>query len=335
MMKKVLCNICQKNFSKVLFKIKDPEGMEFDMVRCQGCNLVYMNPRFEPREIEDFYNENYFAFDDIKQVRQIKYAVEAIEEITEFKREGRLLDIGSAKGLFLLVARKYGFEVEGLEISKYAAEFTQEAFGIYTTAGTIDEVDYPENHFDVITMYDVLEHFQNPLENMLKIRKILKDDGILMVDTPNFGSIFSKFRGKKWPGYGIYHLYCFSNNTIDRLLSMAGFRAISSRSGKNSIFSFDALWRWGLISYRAYTRLEQIFVLSKLSSEVRAPIKKMYENGEVSEVNAIVDKQVSEILNGHSVVNEMLKYLNYPLNRLIERRFAGDSLRIIAKKKIS
>ncbi len=330
-MQKILCNICKGSFSEDLYKIRDYEGIEFNIVRCQRCELVYINPRFEPSEIRDFYGEDYFIFEDIKHVRQIKYAVEALKDINRFKKGGRLLDIGSAKGTFLFVARKCGFEVYGLEISKFAAEFTHKVFDIETKIGTLEVANYPENHFDVVTMFDVIEHVQDPLNTMLEVNKSLKENGIVILETPNVESLYSKFRGKAWPGYGKFHLYNFSYNTLIRLLKEAGFEIISQNSLKANIFSFDGLWRWGILTYRAYTRLEQIFILSKICSDIDAPIKKMYERGELDELLDVVEKQVSEVLFRRSAVNKLLKCVNYPFNRFLGKRFGGDALRIIAK----
>lgn len=331
-MERVLCNICEKDLSRILFKIKDQNIAAFNIVECQNCGLVYMNPRFSPLEIEAFYDEDYFVFEDIQQMRQIVYAKEAIKDIIKFKQKGELLDVGSAKGLFLLIARKHGFAVHGLEISKYAADFTQEAFDIQTSIGTLENVDLKGKQYDVITMFDVIEHFQNPMRSMLKIRKALKDNGILIVDTPNIESMYSKLKSTNWQGYGRFHLYYFSHDTLIRLLRKAGFEPLSVTSPKHDVISFDALWRWGLISYKAYTRLEQIFILSKLAPNIGIPIKSMYDNKRYEEINDVVDKQITEVLRRRSVIKELFRWLNSPFDGFLDRRHSGDALRVIAQK---
>ena len=155
-MEKVKCALCQKNSAEELLKTKDEDNEIITIVKCKSCQLAYINPRYEPKEIKDFYDDDYHIFDDTQQLRQILYALEAIEDIRRFKTNGNLLDIGSAKGIFPLVAKRYGFKVKGLEISKFAAEFSNKALGIDTIVGTVEEADLAKKHFDVINSYDKL-----------------------------------------------------------------------------------------------------------------------------------------------------------------------------------
>jgi SAM-dependent methyltransferase len=331
-MKKVLCAICQSDKSSKLFDIKEPDIKAYSIVRCDNCNLAFINPRFEEEEIDNFYDENYFTFHDVKQMRQIMYAVNSIKQLKGFKSSGNLLDIGSAKGFFLMVAKKQGYNVMGLEISKFAARFTEDVFGIKTLSGTVEDAQLPENYFDIITMFDVIEHFQDPQKSLMKIRTALKEDGILVVDTPNVKSLYSRFRRGRWGGYGKYHLLNFSIDTLTKLLSNSGYSVISSTSYKIDLLSIDSLWRLGIVDYRTYTRLEQIFIMSKISSKIDAPVNKMYKNKKYRELKDLIDKQVSEALSKKSVISEVIKIINSPINGLLKNKFAGDAIRVYAVK---
>jgi 2-polyprenyl-3-methyl-5-hydroxy-6-metoxy-1,4-benzoquinol methylase len=332
-MEKVSCFLCGSDNASKIFRIDVDKEAPFDLVKCKKCQMTYMNPRFNENEIKDFYGKDYFIFDDIKNIRQLIYAQNTISDIKRFKNKGKLLDIGSAKGLFLLVAKKHGFNVEGLEISEYAANFTKDVFGIETKIGRVENVDLPENEFDIITMFDVIEHFQNPKESLKKIKSALKDDGILVIDTPNIESIYSRFRGSDWGGFGKFHLHYFSKATLTRLLWDVGFNPILVTSRKINTMSLDALWRWGITKYRIYIKLENKLILSKLSREIHAPVKKLYEEKKYNEIRKIIERQLGNIQSGKSVVMRMQNILNYPVNGLLDRMIAGDALRVIAKKK--
>jgi 2-polyprenyl-3-methyl-5-hydroxy-6-metoxy-1,4-benzoquinol methylase len=281
----------------------------------------------------EWNSTDYFVLDDVKQVKQIIYGIEAIKDIIKFKKEGRLLDIGSAKGIFLFVAKNSGFKVNGLEISKYASDFSRDVFEIDTKVGIIEDAEYPERYFDVITMFDVIEHFQDPYSDLLKIREMLKDDGVIIIDTPNAGSIFSRIRGDKWPGYGRYHLNNFSHETLRKLIDKAGFSIITSKTHKSDIISFDSLWKWGIISYTAYARLEQIFILSKICQNVNAPVMNMYKAGNNEKIRELVTNQMHEAQKNRSTIKDLINLLNFPSNYLINAQKAGDAIRVVAQKK--
>jgi 2-polyprenyl-3-methyl-5-hydroxy-6-metoxy-1,4-benzoquinol methylase len=316
-----------------MFTIKGESNASFDVVKCKNCTMAYMNPRFETEKIKEFYDKEYFAFQDIKNVRQIIYAQEAVNDIKRFKNKGNLLDIGSAKGLFLMVAKNQGFNVQGLEISEYATNFTKNVFGIEIMKGTAEEESFPEKQFDIITLFDVIEHFREPKRTLIKIKAALKDDGLLVIDTPNIESIYSKFRGKNWGGYGKFHLYYFSKTTLVKLLRDVGLKPIFSKSHKSDLLSMDALWRWGFADYRISSKLEDKFTLSKISPEVNAPIKNLYKNEKYEAVKKILYTQMKNVQNRHSVVMKMQKVLNFPLNCLFNKMFRGDAIRVIAQKK--
>ncbi len=167
----------------------------------------------------------------------------------------------------------------------------------------------------------------------MRIKAALKDDGIIVIDTPNMESIFSRFRGQNWRGLGRYHLYYFSYSTLIRLLEDTGFEPLSSMSHKSNITSFDALWRWGLISYHAYIWLEKTFVLSKVCSNIDAPVKKMYENKQFGEIRKVIEDQIDCVLQRKAPVDVLLKTINKPISRLLGGAYAGDALRVVAKKK--
>jgi 2-polyprenyl-3-methyl-5-hydroxy-6-metoxy-1,4-benzoquinol methylase len=332
-MERVNCAICNKNSTRELLVAKDEDKNTITIVECNECKLAYINPRYEPSEIRDFYDDDYHIFNDAIQVRQISYALEAIKDINRFKSKGNLLDIGSAKGIFPLVAQKNGFDVTGLEISKFASDFSKKAFGIPTISGTVEEADLPKNYYDIITMFDVIEHFRKPKNSMAIIRTALKEDGILVVDTPNINSIYSKFRGTNWGGLGKYHLYYYTHKSLNKLLKDTGFKPIFLKSHKIDVLSFDALWRWGVADYRVYWKLEQVFILSKLMGDTNAPVKKMYEEGLYTQIKDVAKRQIESAQNRQSVVLKLQQLINSPINAILGKMFAGDAIRVFARKK--
>jgi 2-polyprenyl-3-methyl-5-hydroxy-6-metoxy-1,4-benzoquinol methylase len=158
--------------------------------------------------------------------------------IERYKSEGKLLDVGCALGVFLHLARERGWEVYGVDISRYAASYARDVLGFEVFAGELAEVQFPEKWFDVITLWDVLEHFPDPSRQLQEIRRILKDDGIILMNTPNeagllrllAGMIFRLSGGKiSYPVRKLYHpfhLHYFTQQTLQALLGKNGFTLV-------------------------------------------------------------------------------------------------------------
>ena len=143
-----------------------------------------------------------------------------------FKRKikGAIIDIGSGYGRFLSEFKEKRWEVLGTDISKDVSKFSKSVFGIKVNIGDFATMKLPEKHFDVVSMNGVMEHIYNPSKTLRKIKKVLKDDGILVVVIPNIESLGYLIHQKDWyhlqPGR---HIYQFSPKTITRLLIDNGF----------------------------------------------------------------------------------------------------------------
>jgi len=141
-----------------------------------------------------------------------------IGKVSEQKGK-RILDIGCSFGFFLDSARELGWETYGVEISKYASDFARNKLHLNVTTGTINDVSYSDNFFDVITMWDVIEHLGDPVSSLKKIRNLLKPNGILALATPNIQSPLARLTKEKWEQIKpAYHLYYFSPRTLTKLL---------------------------------------------------------------------------------------------------------------------
>jgi len=165
-------------------------------------------------------------------------AREHFEILSRYRRPGRVLDVGCSSGHFLRVARENGWQTQGLEISADTARTARERFGLDVSAGTLDDVALPERHFDVVTMWDVIEHLRDPRGAMSIVHRILKDDGLVVFLTPNIGGLFPRVSyavsriAHYWPHpEPPHHLFQFSKSTASRLARESGFtvRALLDR----------------------------------------------------------------------------------------------------------
>jgi Glycosyltransferases involved in cell wall biogenesis len=154
-----------------------------------------------------------------------------LEMLKKFKKRGRLLDVGCATGFLLDEARIAGWEVSGVELSEWAVGYAKNKFHIDTIFhGVLKNARYPDNYFDAIIMKDSIEHLTDPKGALVEMRRILKSDGIICVNTPNINSLTGRILKAKWWGVKQSHLYYFSRKTLCEMLESAGFNAIKAKS---------------------------------------------------------------------------------------------------------
>jgi 2-polyprenyl-3-methyl-5-hydroxy-6-metoxy-1,4-benzoquinol methylase len=246
------CNLCGERQNARLFTAPDlllnRKNVQATFVRCASCGMIYQNPRPTIEEMQQHYPPEYESYLEIHNNhiswlmdQAINYGtVKRGRFIVKYKHSGRLLDVGCATGFFLNGMRSQGdWELHGVEINPYAAEIARDRYGLKVCTGTLIEAAYPAHFFDVITMWDVLEHLHQPLENLREIERILKPDGLLVLRVPNVSSLDAKLFKRYWAGYDApRHLYVFSPRTLEELLREAGFNPIncSSHSGNYTTF---------------------------------------------------------------------------------------------------
>ncbi len=222
-MEEVNCDICGIDKTKNIVS-----SDKFNIVQCQGCGLVYMNPRPDKRWLSEYY-VNYYL--DLKghyeEERLYKCRFkERLDAIEKFKDKGRLLDIGCGVGFFLQLAKERKWQVSGIEFSPLSADIAR-ASGVDVLTGSIEDADLESGSFDVITMWHVIEHLQRPSEALKKIYCALKKGGVLALETPNMDYYF-KFKADKLNDVlRPEHLYNFSSRTLARLLENSGFTVLN------------------------------------------------------------------------------------------------------------
>ncbi len=178
---------------------------------------------------EIYSTSQYQKFYLRKETRELltQRAQKRLKEIQLFKKDlGKLLDVGASYGIFLREAKKQGGQVMGNELNKKAAAYLIKS-GFDVVTGDYINLKLNKSSFDVICMWDVLEHFKNPQLALLKTKNILNKDGLLALSMPNIESISSRIAGKRWgwltpPD----HLYHFSPRTLTLFLKKNGFKVI-------------------------------------------------------------------------------------------------------------
>lgn len=246
MLRQIRCNLCGADHYKIIYKTysgeKAPVSEDYKItdhsvktpiriVKCQRCGLIYANPRPPVRTLVSNY-VNMIDTEYIEEERGRRIAAAAtLKSLRKFKKKGRLLDIGCATGFLLDEARKEGWEVYGVELSKWAVSFAKEKFGINTIFnGILKKANYPDNYFDAVVMKDAIEHLTDPRGTLTEIRRILKPDGMLCINTPDIDNFASRVLKARWWGIKQSHLYYFTRKTLHKMLSITGFTPVKIKS---------------------------------------------------------------------------------------------------------
>jgi len=300
--------LCSGKTKKTLYKF---DG--FEIFKCANCSLVYAK-LFCNKINDNLYDDDYGRKIHIgfRPEGDSKYIEKVLDEIRRIKDKGKLLDIGCGSGKFLISASKNGYEVSGVEINKKLVD-SAKLLKLDVYHNNIERLNFPSESFDIITMWDILEHVENPIEVLGKIRDWLKKDGILCIEVPNFGSIFRKITQKRWIGFIEYHLFHFDVWTLQKLLHRTNFEIVRLKTDNVNFFSKEGLQRLRLYSWVYDAKLILIKVKSKILR--------------------LSDKNV---LQPETVNNEFWylfsKITNCPLNKFFNHFNLGDQIRIYAKK---
>ena len=233
---KVSCNLCGHKYHKVIEEGEKP----FTVVKCKNCSLVFVYPHPDYKQLKEHYDATYYRewVEGQKSDRKRMWS-RRLRGLEKFRQGGSILDVGCGEGTFLQVAKKNGWTINGTELSPYGAKYATNLLGVGIFCGELYDAGFPENSFDVITMWHVLEHVTDPRGYLTEIQRVLRSDGLLVIAVPNVKNLLMKIayrivkrrrmklfmRGEKE-----VHLYHFSPQTIKAYLDTTGFECLRLRS---------------------------------------------------------------------------------------------------------
>lgn len=218
------CPIC----NEYIFS-KWGEVEHYSILKCNGCGLGITSPFPDEEDSAKMNQEIYQVKYRIqiylsKQSYFVKRYMQYIKNIKKYKEKGRLLDIGCNIGLFLKVAQQEGFEVSGVEINKECADYGIKHFNLDIYTDYIEDIAFSDEKFDVITLFDVLEHVPDLHNFISEIARLLKDDGLLVLQSPNIDSLMATLTKSKWDWLTPPdHLYHFTPEVLTKFLISNGF----------------------------------------------------------------------------------------------------------------
>jgi 2-polyprenyl-3-methyl-5-hydroxy-6-metoxy-1,4-benzoquinol methylase len=241
---------------------------------CTACKFWFVHP---VPSVADVYTQEYFTgahggFGYVNYDRDKKPMASTFEQYVQCIEKyapdhGRLLDIGAATGFFLSIVKHFGFDPYGVEISDYAAAQAREK-GFPVITGVLADVPLTPR-FSVITILDVIEHVMDPRAEIMRVRELLCEGGIFVINTQDTGSKYARLMGRKWhlivPPE---HLYYFNRKNMRLLLAQCGFEVLEITTiGKRFSlpYIFATLHAWQKIPlWRTLARLCEHGWLSRM-----------------------------------------------------------------------
>jgi SAM-dependent methyltransferase len=229
---RVPCNICGCNETRLVF-----QKWNYRIVRCAECGLVYVNPRGFRIESDDYFEGVYLS--TIEKNGVLDHGIstlysEILYNLGNRVPMGKLLDVGCAMGHFLGFAKRYGWEVEGVECSPFAARYAAERNGVNVhPVCVLKDAGLQQDFYNASVLIEVIEHLSNPRETMAEVWRVLEPGGLVYVTTPNFASYRSLLLREEWePIIPVGHLYYFDSDSLGKLLTSIGFINVENLTGE-------------------------------------------------------------------------------------------------------
>jgi ubiquinone/menaquinone biosynthesis C-methylase UbiE len=223
-------------------------GKEYELSQCPSCGFIFTASPPDEKEISLYYeSEDYISHTDsdktffdrtYRQVRKIMLASKRRQVLQNFNNpSGKILDIGCGTGHFLNEMKKSGWKTTGVELNNKAREYAIDRFRIEVFPPEALR-SLPDQEFDCVTLWHVLEHFYEPFEYFREIKRLLKPGGSVYVALPNSASFDALHYGKEWAAYDVpRHLWHFNPSTFSLFSEKTGFRITSYR-----ILPFDVFY---------------------------------------------------------------------------------------------
>jgi 2-polyprenyl-3-methyl-5-hydroxy-6-metoxy-1,4-benzoquinol methylase len=228
------CDLCGERRVQPLFtpRGRRRRAWSYHVVRCPACGFLYRNPGIRPERLGDLYSGSYGSFLTgkyaSKRLRRYDLVLDAFAPLFDDGAGRRLLDFGCGAGLFLELAHERGFDGYGVDLSPDSvARARKRPGGSNSYVGSPLEVpEIAAGGFDVVTLWSVMAHLAEPLEDLRTLRGLLAPDGVMLVLTVNANSLLLNAQGAAWGGFTPNHLKFFAPATLTRALHAAGFAAV-------------------------------------------------------------------------------------------------------------
>jgi 2-polyprenyl-3-methyl-5-hydroxy-6-metoxy-1,4-benzoquinol methylase len=274
-MKNTTCPYC-KVAAKLLFSVKDINQKmtdeNFNYFRCKKCGLIFLNPI--PNNIQDYYGQSYAAYqkpDEIEK-KSTDYEIGKLDAVKKYAQGNTLLEVGPGNGNFAYLIKKEGFIVDTIEMDLKCSKFLEEEIKIRNSINSSnikESIKKLKCSYDVIAMWHVLEHLEEPWNVLKELPRIMTKKAIVVIAVPNPESLQFKIFKKYWKHVDApRHLLFFPSKLLVKEMERIGFHnlLVTTNDKSNSYFNTYGWWQHTLNNYIAENPNRLITKMLRVSS---------------------------------------------------------------------
>jgi SAM-dependent methyltransferase len=237
----ISCPLCgndeKSHFRSAVDDLTGKPGL-FHFVRCHFCDYYYQNPVIPISDIGSYYDSEYVVhktdeawgvfgrFVNWAKTKHDREKVNLVQRFVSLSASSNVLDVGCATGSFLAhLVQVTGARVAGVDFKDLIPKGLKSKVNFF--CGLFYESAFNEKSFDLITMWHFLEHCYEPQKSLQTARKLLKDDGLLIIEVPNLNSLSAKLFGNRWPGLQApQHVTLFTESALSEMVKKNGFEVV-------------------------------------------------------------------------------------------------------------
>ena len=308
----VHCCVCDnKNPSdfKILYQKE-----KFSVVECNKCSFTFIPPYFRKQiSYENYKDENVAnAVRNGNNFVKIERHKLRYNLIKKYKPSGSLFDLGAGWGHFMLTGQMLGYEVYGIEISEQPYLYSKNDLKL-----PVDHIDFfdmkEDKKFDIVTMWDVLEHIDKADDVIAKCARITAKDGYIVIQVPQIDSYFAKKHKDSWKMMGLDHVNYFGKKTITQLLKKHGYEVKTIKSS----FEIKLFIMYTILPLLKRLRGDKKQTQQQANSTIKASERQQY-------FNTFTQKPMWKLklyMKIHNLIYKTLEALNI-----------GEEMIVVAKK---
>jgi 2-polyprenyl-3-methyl-5-hydroxy-6-metoxy-1,4-benzoquinol methylase len=313
--------------------------VEWPIVRCKNCALVYTSIRIESADTKEIYHDHAYEFERSARADALvdgrPHGERVISQLTKHVPEGKLIDIGCASGELMRQAERLGWKAEGVELAPHLSD-TARKRGLAVKTGTLEDAHYPDATFDAATLLDVIEHLEDPLATLAEIHRILRPGGVLVIETPNWNSVYRRILRRWWAALQPrLHLLYLDPQSASNMLKFASFQTLEVTTEIVALFSAEGRARGFGPSYFSHAG-RQLIVRNLIRTRTEKSriddffLRLRKSNGQTRP--QVPDTTSTPAASQQSPANPIVLRFNRPLDRYFLKRQMGEQLRIVARK---
>lgn len=252
------CPLCKNALIQLFIK------NSYTIGKCHVCDILAVMNDVSESELDKYYSDKYYDKDP-ERYQTITAKEQSVWQrrlnlIENYQKERadpiRILDIGCGTGMFLSLAQERAYEVWGIEISEAGRIEAKRKIGEQRVFDNLNSIA-PKVQFDVITMWDVIEHLCAPVDYLQQIQSYLKQDGLLLLSTPNTNSLNRFIFSSNWR-YFIppEHLIYFNISSLTQLIRKMNLRILDVKT----LYSERSFWQGIGINRHNQSQISKIFL---------------------------------------------------------------------------